>query len=171
MDTLAAALTLIGILFTLLGIVVIRSWLKSLVEAVAEKRQGFARWLADQRLWLRHWRTRKRGGSVEHHVHVGDVVTVTDSVTVTVGRGRVNRDEVTDREWLEHLDDRLYWLIEQFDQGRSGMVEQEEKLRAELTQQGDELRAEMRNVVSDGWWLVAAGLSLQALGAVFSLIE
>ena len=29
----------------------------------------------------------------------------------------------------------------------------------------------MRNVVSDGWWLVAAGLSLQALGALISLID
>jgi hypothetical protein len=171
MDTLAAALTLVGILLTLLGIVVIRSWLESLGEAVAEKRQGLARWLADQRLRLRHWWTRKRGGSVEHHVHVGDVATVTDSATVTVRRGRVNRDEVTDREWLEHLDDRLYWLIEQFDQGRFGMVEQEEKLRAELTHQGDEFRAEMRNVVRDGWWLAAAGLSLQALGALITIID
>ena len=133
METLATALALVGILLTLLGIVVIRSWLKSLAEAAAEKRQGLARWLAHQRLRLRHWWTRKRGGSIEHRAHVGDVVTVTDSATVTVGRGRVNREEVSDREWLEHLDDRLYWLIEQFDQGRFGMFEQEEKLRAELT--------------------------------------
>lgn len=108
MDALAAALTLVGILLTLLGIVVIRSWLKSLVEAVAEKRQGLARWLADQRLRLRRWWKRKRGGSVAHHVQVDDLATVTDSATVSVGRGRVNRDEVTDRDWLEHLDDRLY---------------------------------------------------------------
>jgi hypothetical protein len=58
MDTLALALTLVGILLMLLGIVVIRSWLKSLGEAVAEKRQGLTRWPADQRLRLRHWWTR-----------------------------------------------------------------------------------------------------------------
>ena len=109
----ASGLQLLGIGLTLLGVAVVRSWLERAADMTAEAKRGLDRLWAQSRERLRVWWSRRRGRPVVVHVTASDSVTVTDSATATVTRYRVDRQTVADRDWLVHLDDRVYGLVEQ----------------------------------------------------------
>ena len=111
----ASGLQLLGIGLTLLGVAVVRSWLERAADMTAEAKRGLDRLWAQSRERLRVWWSRRRGRPVVVHVTASDSVTVTDSATATVTRYRVDRQTVADRDWLVHLDDRVYGLVEQVD--------------------------------------------------------
>lgn len=106
------------------------------------------------------------------HLHPAafDTVTVTDAAVATeVQRSRVDREDVSERDWLAHLDDRLYWLLDTLDAERRQDEEARAALRRQIAEQGDTLRGEIEETTRQGWQLIVAGLVLQALGAVLAL--
>jgi hypothetical protein len=160
----AIGLQLLGIGLTLLGVAVVRSWLERAAHMTGEAKRGLDRLWAQSRERLRVWWSRRRGRPVVVHVSASDSATVTDSATATVTRYRVDRQTVADRDWLVHLDDRVYGLVEQLDKLEQARISEQAEWRQRLADQRDEMRDEMLAATRQGWELIVGGLVWSAVG-------
>jgi len=88
------------------------------------------------------------------------------TVTVEIQRHRVDRNTISDRDWLAHLDDRLDSVFDLLDAAEKRRSEERQEFARRLSVQRDELRAEIVRETRNGWQLVAWGLFYTFIGAV-----
>jgi hypothetical protein len=164
--TLSLVLQLAGIALALFGIAVGRAWLERAATAATEAKRGVARWVALRRDALaRRWaQLVGRPRSVLIDV---DPVVASVSVsggTVTIGRGRPDRDAISERDWLALLDDQMEGVYQRLDSLHDLRSTDRRRAANQLAEQAKALRAEMLAATQQGWQLIVAGLLCSALG-------
>src|SRR4051812_9099294 len=97
-----------GLALAALGVPIVPGLLRRPEAALERSGRGVRDWFGARRETLRRWWARLRGRGQVVHISAHDSATVHDSASAVVRKGRVNRDTVSERKWLEHLDDRVY---------------------------------------------------------------
>jgi hypothetical protein len=171
LQTVAAALQSLGVVLSLFGVGVVRGWIarmyRATVDALAATKRRLQRSWARRREQLRRWWARKRGKTIPAIIKAGTVSGSGGMAgTVTTGHARVNRDAVTELEWLAWLDDRVELIFQRLDQGDEARNAVHEDLIRRLDRQRHELRAEMDHATQQGWELIVTGLAYSAIGTI-----
>jgi hypothetical protein len=122
LQTVATGLQVLGVGLTLLGVGVVRGWIarthRATINALAAAKGRMRRSWARRREQLRRWWARKRGKTIPSIVKAGSSsMSGGGNGTLTVEHARINRDVVTDREWLAWLDDRVDLILRRLDEG------------------------------------------------------
>lgn len=169
-QVVANALQLLGIALTALGVAVVRSWLELARDKAIDAKHGLDRWSAIRREQLRRLWARLRKRPVLVHLHGLSVAQSSDAaVELTVQRRRVDRDTISDREWLAFLDNRGESILKLMDQAERNRSAERENLNRRLHAQRDQLRAEIRRETRQGWELIVAGLVWSAIGTAVGI--
>jgi hypothetical protein len=165
------ALQLLGIGLTVLGVAVVRSWLERAADKAVEAKYGLDRWWALRRTQVKDWWARRRGRPVAHSVNLSAHLSASGSLsaTVTAQRRRVDRETVSDREWLAFLDDRVESVFEFMDQAERNRSTERDEVNRQLAAHRDEIRAEMLRETRQGWELIVAGLVCSAVGTAVGM--
>ncbi len=169
---LANALQLLGIGLTALGVAVVRSWLQLAADKAVDAQHGLQRRSALRRDQLRrHWsRLRRRKAVVSvHSINLEAAQTTDAALELTVDRPGVDRDTVSEREWLAFLDNRVNSLFKLMDQAEQNRSAEHEDLNRRLSAQRDELRAEIQRETRQGWQLIVTGLAWSAVGTAIGI--
>jgi hypothetical protein len=147
----------------------VRTSLQRAADKATTAKQGIARWSAIRREQLHHWWLRLRGHPVTIHRAGTSSASASGSTSTRGVRGRVDRDTLSDREWLAHLDSQIsdLWahMTRAEEQRATDRVELEQRLHA----QRNELRAEIKRETRQGWQLILAGLAWSAAGTVVGI--
>jgi hypothetical protein len=165
----AGAVQLVGIGLTLLGVEVVRSSLEQAAEKAVAAKRGLDRLLALRQEQFRRWRARRRGRPVVVSLSGTLAGTGSMSGTLTIVRSRVDRETISDREWLAFLDDRVETLFERLDQSDKAREAVHEDLVRRLADERDHLRDEMLDATRKGWELIIAGLVCSAVGTAVGI--
>lgn len=169
-QVVASGLQLLGIALTVLGVAVVRSWLQLAADKAIEAKHGLERWSSLRREQLRRLWARLRKRPVVVHLRSVDLATTTEIAgTLTVQRSRVNRDTISDREWIALLDDRLESLYDRMDQAEQARGQDRDDNRHRIDAQRNELRAEIQHETRQGWELIVAGLGWSAIGTAIGI--
>lgn len=170
LQVLAGSLQLLGILMTALGVAAVWSLLELLADEASDAKRSIARsWAATrQRVWL--WWLRRRGKTTPAYI-VGSSAGVSGGGAIlTVGHPSVDRDTISDRDWLVFLNDQLDLLREDL---RTAQKRHSEELAERLAAEQDRLRTQMRHELQkatrQGWELVLAGLFWLAVGTIVGM--
>ena len=91
---------------------------------------------------------------------------VSGSLTAQVTHHRVDRNTISDRDWLVYLDDRLESVFDALDKAEQRRYEERQEFDRRLGIQRDELRAEIVRETRNGWQIVAWGLGYTFIGVV-----
>jgi hypothetical protein len=167
----------LGVGFTLLGLAAIGDRVRRLIEtnrvAFAKTRWGASVWLARRReqltiAWARARHKPRR--AIIHAASASARSSASATLTTGIHRNRVDRDTISDRDWLAHLDDRLASVFELLDAAEKGRHEERQEIYRRIGVQRDELRAEIRRETRNGWQLVAWGLGYSLIGVALGAI-
>jgi hypothetical protein len=178
LQTLAGLLQLLGLGLALFGVAVARSWLEIASDKAIDAKHGLDRWWAISREQLRSWWRRQRG-RIDATVFVPSAAAsgFAPPPTPTGDRPRVNREAVSDREWLLFLDDRVEAICDQveaiykrLDESDTARRADRGQVRDQLAAQHDELRAEIQRETRQGWQIIVAGLFWSAAGTVVGIV-
>jgi hypothetical protein len=159
---LSVALQLVGIALLLLGVAEVRSWLDRTADASHAVRRSLVRRLELQFENVRHWFATRRGQPFHMLRHVGDTISIGDSVTATVTRAGAHPEGLSDHERLIRVETRVYGVQLQVDQLQQERADDQRK----LDPQRDRLRAEIREATRAGWQFITLGLVTSAAGIV-----
>lgn len=96
----------------------------------------------------------------------GTSASASANISAEVTHHRVDRDIISDRDWLTYLDDRLESVFELMDKAERRRYEERQAIFHRIGVQRDELRAEIRRGTRNGWQLVAWGLGYTFIGVV-----
>jgi hypothetical protein len=165
----SGVLQLLGLSLTLLGVAVVRSWLKQAAGLANDVKQDLPRRWAQRRGQLRHWWARRRGHGVVLAATATSTATSSVIVSVTVTRTWPDRTTITERDWLAVLDDRVQALYEHLDQANERHAADSKEWDRRLQAQRDTLRAELVAATQDGWELIVLGVALSAVGTVLGI--
>jgi hypothetical protein len=161
-----------GILLTLAGVFVVRSWLDAATGAtVAAGRsvgRSVGRWVGLRMEAARRLIARLRGKPITVRIEAAEEVSVADRATVSKIRSRVDRATVSDRDWLRYLDDQVDSLHTAVDQIARQQSAERERTDERLASRAKELRGEILRTARDGWQLIVFGLALSFAGTVLS---
>jgi len=161
----AGIVQLLGIALTLLGVAVVRASLERAADTAIAAKHGVARWAAQRREQLRRWWLRRRGRPVTiAGSGTATFASVSASGTGEVVRGRVDRDAISDRAWLAHLDDQVAGLWAQTARAEENRAADRKELEECLAADHERLRGEIVRATRQGWELVIAGLICSAIG-------
>ena len=162
-----------GIALTALGLAAVGDRIRRAREAtsaaIARTRSGVGAWGARRReqLAIAWARLRRKPRPVKlQGLSAHATSRASGNLTVEVQRHRVDRDTISDRDWLAYLDDRLAMVIDQLDAAEKRRSEEREEFAGRLGVQRDELRAEIIRETRNGWQLVAWGLFYTFVGVV-----
>lgn len=108
----ASPLQLFGIILTLLGVEVVRSSLTLVQDKADEAKHGLDSLWALGRKRVRKWCAHRQQRPIAVELELHAAATSDASLELTVQRRRVDRKTVSDRDWLEFLDDRLESVFE-----------------------------------------------------------
>lgn len=169
LDAAGALFQILGIFVTALGVAVVPGWLAQAEAWLTAQQAAVSAKRAALGAAVRGWRARRRG--VPHVVNLTGSAHArgTASATVTVERGRVDRDSIDTRAWLAHLDDRLYWLVERVDKADAREQEARAAFEKRLGEQDAALRAHTIIVATRGWQFIVAGLGCSLIGTALTL--
>jgi hypothetical protein len=161
---------LLGTALALLGVAVVRASFELAADKAVEAKLGLDRWWGLRRERLRNWWAHRRGRPAVTHRVAFDAATVSEATLVTtVQRYRVDRQTVSDRDWLVHLDDRLYSLHDVVDRAEESRIADRDEVLGRLGAQREELRAEIQRETRQGWQLIVAGLACSAVGTAVGM--
>ena len=164
----------IGSLLALLGVAVIADLLQAAADRLATTtkriRAVVALWWGQRRERIQRWWARVRGRPRPIVVQIGvaEELDIADSVSVTLTRHRVDRDTISDRDWLIHLDDRVETIMVLLEQGEQRRATGLADIDQRLGLQHAALTAEIVEARRAGWQLVAGGLLCSLVGAFLS---
>jgi hypothetical protein len=159
---LSVALQVIGIFLLLLGVAAVRSWIERTTNASQQVRRNLRQRLALRVETVRHWYATRRGRPFHVERHASDSISISDSVSVSMSRGRPDPEGLSDREWLTHVEQRVWGVQLQVDQLAKDRADDQRK----LDEQRDQLRAEIREATQEGWRFITVGLVVSAIGIV-----
>lgn len=172
LKVVANALQLLGIALTAAGVVVVRSWLQRAADTATAAKHGLKRWSAIRRAELRRWWDGRRGRP--HQTIEGSGIPSAEAwgaSTVTVAqRPRVDRDTISERAWLAHLDDRVESIFQFMDQAEQDRRAERGAVQQLLGAQRNELRVEIQRETRQGWELIVAGLAWSAIGTAVGIL-
>jgi hypothetical protein len=171
---ISAGYQVIGSLLALLGVAVIADLLERSAARVAlawaVARPKLAIWWRDQREQLARLWARLRGRP--RPANLRGTATGTPGaggdLTVTRTPNRVDRDTISERDWLIHLDDKVEAIIELINQAEQRRGEELADIDRRLGLQKSALRAEITEARRAGWQLVSFGLLCSLVGAFLS---
>ena len=101
---------------------------------------------------------------------IGQAGKRTSTISATKIRYRVDRDTVSERDWLAYLDDQVEGLHHLLEQHAEGEVRHRAELDRRIRELRDELRAEVLVSTRQGWQLVLGGLTCSAVGTGLSML-
>jgi hypothetical protein len=163
----------VGVAFTFLGLAAIGDRVRRVKETavvrVAKTRSGIGAWSARRRHQLAVvWAllTHKPRPAIIHAVTATARASASANLSVEVTHHRVDRNTISDRDWLAYLDDRLDSAFELMDKAEKRRYEERQEIFRQIGVQRDELRAEIRRETRNGWQLVAWGLGYTFIGVV-----
>lgn len=111
-----------------------------------------------------------RGRPAVVHLQGLDAAASSEAAAVlTVHRRRVDRDTISDRQWLAFLDDRVEAIFELMDQAERNRGHERDDINRRIASQREELRAEIQRETRQGWELIVAGLLWSALGTAIGI--
>jgi hypothetical protein len=172
---ISAGYQVIGSLLALLGVAVIANLLEEAAKrtavAWAVVRPRLAGWWRDQREQLARLWARVRGRPRPAIIRMGTAsATAGGSGHLTVERIplRVDRDTISDRDWLIHLDDKVESIMELINLAEQRRGQELTDIDRRLGLQESALRAEITEARQAGWQLVAGGLFCSLVGAFLS---
>jgi hypothetical protein len=152
-----------GGLIALFGLAVVRSAATGTANKLVDKaRQSLERMRARRALimeGLSNWWARRRGRPAVFLRMGGSDAHTSASLTIETKRNRVDRSTVTDREWLEYLDNHLDALFQIITEDRVSINNRVDDARREL-------RDDIASAVVDGWQIAAVGIGLGVIGTV-----
>jgi hypothetical protein len=170
LQTVAGVLQVLGIALAAFGLDVVRTSLQRAADTAIAAKHGVARWAAQRREQLRRWWLRRRGRPVTiAGSGTPTFARVSASGTVEVVRGRVDRDAISDRAWLAHLDDQVSGLWAQTTRAEENRAADRKELAQCLAADHERLRGEIVRATRQGWKLVVAGLIYSAIGTLVGI--
>jgi len=166
----AGVVQLLGIALTLLGVAVVRASLERAADKTVEAKHGLDRWWGLRREQLRRWWLHRRGRPVTIALSgTATLASFSASGTVEVVRRRVDRDAISDRAWLAHLDDQVAGLWAQTTRAEENRAADRKELAQCLAADHERLRGEIVRATRQGWKLVVAGLIYSAIGTLVGI--
>lgn len=135
-----------------------------------EATRGLKRWWALRAESVTRWWDRRRGRVTGSARLAFDASLTSDSATAKVTRYRVDRETVSDRDWLTHLDDLVESLMVLREQAEHGRLDDLAEWDRRFERQRDTLRAEILQATRQGWALIVIGLLIQAVGIVIGAL-
>lgn len=169
LQVLAGTLQVLGIALAAFGLAVVRSSLELVGEKAIAAKHGLDRLWALRRERLRNWWGRVRKRPVVVHVPPGVATFSGVSPQVVINWSPVDRNAISDRDWLAFLDNQVEALFNRMGKAEQAHSADQGHLRSELAAQRDELRAEIQRETRQGWQLIVAGLIWSAAGAVVGI--
>lgn len=166
---LGNAYQLFGLLFAALAIPVLSPGLAWMEARISDGKAALKRWIRKRkeqikRLWariVRNERTAALSGTASARVSM--------SGTLSIKSPSVDRETISERDWLAFLNDQLDAIREQVRELQSGRLDD----RNEVNQKLEALRVELQEhtlaVTQDGWAYVATGAWLTGLGIFLTL--
>jgi len=167
LQTVAGALQVLGILLSAFGLDVVRTSLQRAADTAIAAKHGVARWAAQRREQLRRWWLRLRGRPVT--IALSGTATFASVSASGTGEGRVDRDAISDRAWLAHLDDQVAGLWAQTTRAEENRAADRKELEECLAADHERLRGEIVRATRQGWELVVAGLICSAIGTFIGI--
>ncbi|MGH2946102.1 MAG: hypothetical protein ACRDPC_07580 [Solirubrobacteraceae bacterium] len=166
----AGIVQLLGLWFAALGVAVVRAWLEAAADATIEVKRGLDRWWALRREQVRTWWIRKRGKTIPAVIRAAPA-TASGSAggTVTVGHPAVDRETISDRDWLGFVNDQVDVLRDRLNRAEKDRSLERREWDQRLAAQREQLRVEMLKATRQGWELIVAGLGCSALGALVGM--
>jgi len=165
MQTVAGALQVLGIALAAFGLDVVRTSLQRAADTAIAAKHGVARWAAQRREQLHRWWLHRRGRPVTSALSgTATLASFSASGTAEVVRGRVDRDAISDRAWLAHLDDEVAGIWAQTTRAEENRAADRKELEECLAADHERLRGEIVRATRQGWKLVVAGLICSAIG-------
>lgn len=167
LQTVAAIYQGVGVALTALGLAAIGDRVqharKATAAAVAKAQSRVVAWSAER--FAAVW-SRLTGKPRTLKVQASSQVRAIGSLGISaeVHHGQVDRDTISDRDWLIFLDNRLTSVLERLDATEKRRNEDREAFARRLGIQRDELRAEIVRETRNGWQLVAWGLGYTFIG-------
>jgi len=144
MQTVAGALQVLGIALAAFGLDVVRTSLQRAADTAIAAKHGVARWAAQRREQLHRWWLHRRGRPVTSALSgTATLASFSASGTVEVVRGRVDRDAISDRAWLAHLDDQVAGLWAHTTRAEENRAANRKELEECLAADHERLRAEI----------------------------
>lgn len=172
MQAVGNGLQLLGIALTALGVAIVRSWLQIAADRATDAKHGLERWAAlrGDELRRRWARLRKRRPVVSTvSLNLEATQTTDAALELTIDRPGVDRDTVSERDWLAFLDNRVNSLFELMDQAEHSRAADRDDVSRRLAAQRNELRAEIQRETRQGWQLIVAGLAWSAVGTAIGI--
>jgi hypothetical protein len=168
LQTVAGVLQVLGIALAAFGLDVVRTSLQRAADTAIAAKHGVARWAAQRREQLRRCWLRRRGRPVTI-AGSGTPTFARVSASGTGVRGRVDRDAISDRAWLAHLDDQVAGLWAQTTRAEENRAADRKELAQCLAADHERLRGEIVRATRQGWKLVVAGLIYSAIGTLVGI--
>src|SRR4051794_191287 len=168
-DKVGDALQLGGLMIASLGVPILPGWLRRPEAALERGAAQMRDWTRARVEATRRWWSRRRGRAQHHSITVADSVAVADGVSAVVGCNRVDRSTVTDRERLEHLDDRVYSPIPWIERIDHEQAADRPAWEQRIAAASDDLRRPTLLVPRRGWQFIIGGAACTALGIVITL--
>lgn len=160
MRTIGLVLETFGTVFLILAVNVVREYASErTVSGLRATREAITRWRG--RL-VAAWRRLRHP-----HVHyaTGDAsMTFSGTATATVTTYRVDRNTVSDRDWLTHLDDVVFALRELLDQSTKARADELAETHARIDRARDDVLA----VTRQGWQYAVVGGVLSVAGIIIT---
>lgn len=170
LDDVGNAFQLLGVTVAALGVPVVPPFLARIEQALSRAIAAVRRWARDQRRAIQAWWARLRGRP--HFIDLAGAAGATAGghAHVTVTRGKVDRDTISDRDWLAFLNDEVDAIWERLrllDESRQADWAEFER---RLASQSEDLRAHTLTVTREGWQYVVAGVICSWYGTLLALV-
>lgn len=164
------ALQCLGIMLAALGVPIIDPALR-VIEARARRFGRTLRtWATTARERLRVRWARLRGRPVSYSKSGSSAVSVSASADLTVTYARVDRATVSDRDWLVHLDDRVYAQMDAMKGMEERLQQEVARLHRQLAEQRDDLQQQTIAITREGWEFILGGVILSFVGTALGLL-
>lgn len=162
----AGVLQVLGIVVAAFGLDVVRASLQRAADTATAAKNGVARWVAVRREQLTRWWLRVRHHQVVSGTSIQTLGTIESAGRITVARGSgpVDRETISDREWLAYLDDHVTDLRTRMSRAEQSRSTDSAELEQRLADDHDKLRGDIVRATRQGWELIIAGLVLSAAG-------
>lgn len=160
----AGGLQVLGIVLAALGVDVVRSSLEHAANKTVEAKAGLDRWSLRRQQLQRSQAGRHKTPMT---VTIGTAVDVDTAASITPvkTRGRVERERISDRDWLTFLDNRVDEIFAVLDQAEQRRSAERSEWNRRLGAQRDDLLATTRR----GWQLIVGGLACSAVGTALRM--
>jgi hypothetical protein len=167
---LGNAYQLVGVLFAALALPVLSPWLATVEVHIGEAKRAMQRWTVQRREQLRVLWARLRRKPIPPITREGAASSTLGAVrTHSVGYADVDRESISEREWLAFLHGQLDTLKERVRELEAGRTADRKAIDSKLGALRAELQQHTLAVTREGWNYVATGATITALGIALTL--